>query len=113
MSIEKNKSISGSYVLWVSLLMIVCFGAFIPTIYLKESHKLIEGSKFTSQMLVDNTRQALTTWIDDQIRTIQVIAADPRVVAACESPDDASAVSNAHEYLTFMHEKYPYLENIP
>jgi methyl-accepting chemotaxis protein len=113
MSIEKNKSISGSYVLWVSLLMIVCFGAFIPTIYLKESHKLIEGSKFTSQMLVDNTRQALTTWIDDQIRTIQVIAADPRVVAACESPDDVSAVSNAHEYLTLMHEKYLYLENIP
>ncbi|MCT4592984.1 MAG: sensor domain-containing diguanylate cyclase [Anaeromicrobium sp.] len=66
------------------------------------------GDKITSQ-----TTNALTHWIDHQVRVVKMISKDKRVINACRFPENEGVINEAQEFLQEVHSLYPYYENLP
>ena len=108
-----SRKISSQYLLLlipaISLLFIV-FGA---VIYSFEKPKAIKNNQELAEIIARKTNQALMRWLEEQIRTAQTIARDPRVLDACLSPSDPNKRAAVQAFLTEMHTRHPYYENIP
>ena len=111
--VKPKKRILTTYLLWISLIVILIFAAFIPYLYVQQRNNSINSAKVTNAVITGSTNQALQTWIDDQIRTVKIIAADHRVIEACVNPENPDIVDRAHTFLTHMHAMNPYYENVP
>ncbi|MEA2038804.1 MAG: methyl-accepting chemotaxis protein [Thermodesulfobacteriota bacterium] len=66
-----------------------------------------------ANLIARQTNQALTRWIEEQIRIAKVVANDPRVIDACLYPLDDRIRARTQEFLSEVHKLYPYNENIP
>jgi HAMP domain-containing protein len=108
-----SRKISSQYLLLlipaISLLFIV-FGA---VIYSFEKPKAIKNNQELAEIIARKTNQALMRWLEEQIRTAQTLARDPRVLDACLSPSDPNKRAAVQAFLTEMHTRHPYYENIP
>jgi len=92
------------------VILLIIFGAFS---YSEQKNNIIKDQKILSESLTHNTTAALKIWISEQIRVVQTIAQDPRVINACLDPKDKNTLDKAHLYLKSIHSKYPNYENIP
>ncbi len=111
--IQWSRSISAKYQ-WLLLptmaLVLAAFGLYVA--YL-ERQRAMAANWEMADILTRKTNAALINWIKEQIRLAETIAADPRIVAACREPTNATARAAAQVYLDAMHQRYPYNENLP
>lgn len=107
------RSVAGQYLLWVVPAIVLLLGGFGVLMFRMEREGELRKHEVVARVITDKTNQALRQWIDMQIRLVWLIAADPRVKALCQSPLDPTTRRAAQEYLTEMHQLFPYCENIP
>jgi len=109
----KPRHIATTYMLW--LITATACALFLFSVYLFQQVRDQELVKHDTMadLLTAKTNQALTQWIWEQIRIAQTIAADDRVHALCRQPLDPATRARAQAYLSGMHARYNYCENIP
>ncbi len=105
--------LAATYLLW--LVTAITAALLLFGIYLFEQVHAQELAKHEelAKLLTQNTVQALDRWIDAQVRLSQTIAADERIAALCRAPLDPQVRARAQAFLTGLHRRYPYCENIP
>jgi len=112
-NMNHQKKILVRFLLWslpaVSLFFVLICGI----IYVIESSNQERASRTLGQKTVEEISITLQNWIGDQIRMVQMIAADERVIAAMENPTDPAALQKASAYLKAIHARFPYYENLP
>jgi len=107
------RSIAAQYLLWVLPAILLLLGAFGIVMFRMEREGELRKHEVVVRVITEKTNQALRQWIDMQIQLARLIAVDPRVKALCRSPLDPETRRAAQEYLTQMHQLFPYCENIP
>jgi methyl-accepting chemotaxis protein len=107
------RKISAQYLLLLIPAISLLFITFGVVVYYLGKPEAIKTNHELSEIIAKKTNQALIRWIEEQIRTAQTIAQDPRIVDACVSPTDTKKRSSAQKFLSDMHLRYPYYENIP
>jgi methyl-accepting chemotaxis protein len=110
---KSGKKVLVRFLLWSLPVVSLFFVAVCGIIYSIESRNQEHSSRTTGQKVVEETAIALQNWIADQVRIVQMIAADERVVAAMEHPEDGQAMQSATGYLESIHRRFPYYENLP
>lgn len=111
-----NQSI-GKYsfksIVWISSLVIVLFLLVLFLIYKFEKDFQIESARQLGRQATTHTSMMLESWIQEQVRIVKLIAEDQRVIEACKTPWDKEKVASAHQYLSLIHDRFPYYENVP
>ncbi|MBN1662018.1 MAG: methyl-accepting chemotaxis protein [Deltaproteobacteria bacterium] len=108
-----SRKISAQYLLLLIPAISLLFIIFGIVVYYLEKPQAINANRELAEIIAKKTNQALMRWLEEQIRTAQTIAHDPRIVDVCISPTDADKRSAAQKFLSEMHLRYPYYENIP
>jgi methyl-accepting chemotaxis protein len=113
MSILNSKKVSYRYLRWnvIFLIFFFCLTCFV--IYSIEKNTQVNNIKTLGKQAAKQSANALENWVSDQIRVVNVIAADERIIRACKTPQNEKAVRDAHAFLKTVHEKFPYYENLP
>lgn len=109
----KSRKISTQYLLLLIPAISLLFLAFGIVVYYLGKPEALKTNHELSEIITKKTNNALLRWLEEQIRTAQTIARDPRVVEACLLPDDAQKRADAQKFLSEMHALHPYYENIP
>ncbi|MEE9912635.1 MAG: methyl-accepting chemotaxis protein [Deltaproteobacteria bacterium] len=109
----KSRKISTQYLLLLIPAISLLFITFAVVVYYLGKPEALKTNLELSEIITKKTNQALIRWLEEQIRTAQTIARDPRVVDACAAPLDTQKRAVAQKYLSEMHARYPYYENIP
>jgi len=107
------RNISTQYLLLLIPAISLLFITFGIAVYYLGKPEAMKTNLELSEIIAKKTNQALTRWLEEQIRTAQTIARDPRIVDACASPLDPQKRAAAQKFLSEMHARYPYYENIP
>ncbi len=110
---RKPRKISTQYLLLIIPAISLLFIVFSVTVYFLGKPEAMKTNRELSEVIAKKTNQALMRWLEEQIRTAQIIARDPRVVDACLAPADTQKRAAVQKYLSDMHTLYPYYENIP
>ena len=105
--------ISTQYLLLLIPAISLLFITFAIVVYHLGKPEAMKTNLEISEIIAKKTNQALMRWLEEQIRTAQTIAQDPRIVDACAAPADAQKRAAAQKFLLEMHARYPYYENIP
>ena len=108
-----SRRISAQYLLLLIPAISLLFITFGVVVYYLGKPEALRTNHELSEIIAKKTNQALIRWLEEQIRTAQTIAQDPRIVDACVSPTDAKKRAEAQKFLSNMHLRYPYYENIP
>lgn len=66
-----------------------------------------------SNQLTNQTAQALKVWIDDQIRVVDSISKEKKIIDLCLDPENEEKIELAQNYLEEIHKRYPYYESLP
>ncbi len=107
------RTISTQYLLLLIPAISLLFITFGVVVYYLGRPEALKDNRELGEVIVKKTNQALARWLEEQIRTAQTIAHDPRVVEACAAPDDPKKREEAQKFLLEMHARHPYYENIP
>lgn len=108
-----SKSISTKYLLWLIPIISLSLIFFGSLMFFLEKQQSFKSHDEMAKLIARQTNQALTRWIEEQIRIAKVVANDPRVIDACLHPLDVGIRDRAQEFLSKVHKLYPYNENIP
>ena len=108
-----SRRISAQYLLLLIPAISLLFITFGVVVYYLGKPEALRTNHELSEIIAKKTNQALIRWLEEQIRTAQTIAQDPRIVDACVSPTDTKKREEAQKFLSNMHLRYPYYENIP
>ncbi|MDD5168826.1 MAG: methyl-accepting chemotaxis protein [Syntrophales bacterium] len=107
------RKITAQYLLLLIPAISFLFLTFGIVVYYLGKPEAIKTNHELSEIIAKKTNQALIRWLEEQIRTAQTIAQDPRVIETCLAPTDARKRAAAQKFLSDMHLRYPYYENIP
>jgi len=107
------RKISTQYLLLLIPAISVLFIIFGIVVYYLGKPEAMATNHELAEIVAKKTNQALMRWLEEQIRTAQTIARDPRVIDACASPTDMQKRAVAQQFLSDMHKLHPYYENIP
>ena len=105
--------ISTQYLLLLIPAISLLFITFAIAVYHLGKPEAMKTNLEISEIIAKKTNQALIRWLEEQIRTAQTIARDPRIVDVCATPADTQKRAAAQKFLSEMHARYPYYENIP
>lgn len=97
---------------WGLSILAVFLSILTVTSYLVDKTDQRRIQEETAGHFLDVSGVALENWIGDQVRVVEMIARDERVVAACASPGDPGARDEAIAYMKGIHSLYPYYENM-
>jgi len=107
------RKISTKYLIWLIPIIALAFLFFGFYIYKLMKIESIAINKEISEKLAEEVNRALMVWISEQIKIGKTIAADPRIIKACNYPQNYKIRNNAEDFLNEMHDRFPYNENIP
>ncbi len=107
------RKISTQYLLLLIPAISLLFITFGIVVYYLGKPEAMKTNHELSEIIAKKTNQALIRWLEEQIRTAQVIARDPRIIDTCASPLDMQKRAVAQKFLSDMHKLHPYYENIP
>ena len=113
LSKKTSRKISTQYLLLLIPAIIMLFIIFGIVAYYLGKPEAMKANRELSEIIARKTNQALIRWLEEQIRTAQTIARDPRIVDACAAPLDEQKRASGQKFLSEMHALYPYYENIP
>mgnify|MGYP000844002386 FL=1 len=108
-----SRKISTQYLLLLIPAILLLFLAFGFVAYTLGKPEALKNNYELAEVVTKKTNQALMRWLEEQIRTAQTIARDPRIMAVALSPEDQQKRADAQKFLSEMHARYPYYENIP
>jgi methyl-accepting chemotaxis protein len=108
-----SRKISTQYLLLLIPAISLLFITFAIAVYHLGKPEAMKTNLEISEIIARKTNQALIRWLEEQIRTAQTIARDPRIVDVCATPADPQKRAAAQKFLSEMHARYPYYENIP
>jgi methyl-accepting chemotaxis protein len=108
-----SRKISTQYLLLLIPAISLLFITFGIVVYSLGKPEAMKTNRELSEIIAKKTNQALIRWLEEQIRTAQTIARDPRIIDVCITPSDTQKRSAAQKFLSEMHSRYPYYENIP
>ena len=108
-----NRKIAFRLLKWTIPLLVLFLIALSWVIYVIESNNQEAAMTGIGNQATEQTAIALENWISDQIRMVQMISRDERVVKACENPADQDGVKAAHLFLKSLHGQFPFYENLP
>jgi len=108
-----SRKISTQYLLLLIPAISLLFITFGVVVYYLGKPEAMKTNLELSEIITKKTNQALMRWLEEQIRTAQTIAHDPRIVDVSISPTDPQKRAAAQKYLSEMHARHPYYENIP
>ena len=108
-----SRKISTQYLLLLIPAILLLFLAFGFVAYTLGKPEALKTNYELAEVVAKKTNQALMRWLEEQIRTAQTIARDPRIIAVALSPADPQKRADAQKYLSEMHARHPYYENIP
>ncbi len=108
-----SRKISTQYLLLLIPAILLLFLAFGFVAYTLGKPEALKTNYELAEVVTKKTNQALMRWLEEQIRTAQTIARDPRIMAVTLSPADPQKRADAQKFLSEMHARYPYYENIP
>ena len=108
-----SRKISAQYLILLIPVISLLFLTFGIVVYSLGKPEALKTNRELSEAIAKKTNQALMRWLEEQIRTAQTIARDPRVIEVCLSPTDPQKRSAAQKFLSEMHSQYSYYENIP
>jgi methyl-accepting chemotaxis protein len=108
-----NRKIAFRLLKWAIPLLVLFLIALSWIIYVVESNNQESAMTGIGGQATEQTAIALENWISDQIRMVQMISRDERVVQACENPGDHDRVQAAHLFLKSLHQQFPFYENLP
>jgi methyl-accepting chemotaxis protein len=107
------RKISSQYLLLLIPAISLLFIIFGIVVYYLGKPEAMTANHELAEIVAKKTNQALIRWLEEQIRTAQTIARDPRIIDACVSPTDMQKRASAQQFLLDMHKLHPYYENIP
>ena len=81
--------------------------------YLQEREKRKALFFKESSSVIERTEKTFYNWLDSQIQLAQLLAEDPRLIAACTNPRDEELVDMATRFLLRVHSRFSYYENLP
>ena len=110
---DNTRKISTQFLLILIPAIALLFIAFGIAVYHLSKPEALKTNHELAEIVAKKTNQALIRWLEEQIRTAQIIARDPRVIDACRAPADLQKRAAAQKYLSEMHTLHPYYENIP
>jgi methyl-accepting chemotaxis protein len=110
---KTSRKISTQYLLLLIPAIALLFIIFGIVAYYMGKPEAMKANRELSEIIARKTNQALIRWLEEQIRTAQTIARDPRIIDACAAPLDVQKRAAAQKFLSEMHALYPYYENIP
>ena len=113
LSKKTSRKISTQYLLLLIPAIALLFIIFGIVAYYLGKPEAMKANRELSEIIARKTNQALIRWLEEQIRTAQTIARDPRIIDACVAPLDEQKRAAAQKFLSEMHALYPYYENIP
>ena len=113
LSKKTSRKISTQYLLLLIPAIIMLFIIFGIVAYYLGKPEAMKANRELSEIIARKTNQALIRWLEEQIRTAQTIARDPRIIDACAAPLDEQKRVSGQKFLSEMHALYPYYENIP
>ena len=108
-----SRKISTQYLLLLIPAISLLFITFGIVVYYLGKPEAMKTNLELSEIIAKKTNQALSRWLEEQIRTAQTIASDPRIIDVCASPSDPQKRLAAQKFLLEMHARHPYYENIP
>ncbi len=108
-----SRKISTQYLLLLIPAILLLFLAFGFVAYYLGKPEALRTNRDLAEVVTKKTNQALMRWLEEQIRTAQTIARDPRIIAVTLSPADPQKRTDAQKFLSEMQARYPYYENIP
>lgn len=93
--------------------MAIGFLTFGSIIYLYERQQTQSNQTAVAHRLNGQSNMALRIWLEDQVKIVEQIAHDQRIITACANPGDEAARQQATEYLMGLFKLYGYFENLP
>lgn len=108
-----TRKIASQYLLLLIPAISLLFAIFGVLVYYLGQPEAISANRELAEIVAKKTNQALIRWIEEQIRTAQIISHDPRIVEFCAAPTDLQKRETAQKFLLEMHKLHPYYENIP
>ncbi|MBP7340976.1 MAG: methyl-accepting chemotaxis protein [Smithellaceae bacterium] len=110
---DKTRKISTQFLMILIPAIALLFVAFGLVVYYLSKPEALKTNHELAEIVAKKTNQALIRWLEEQIRTAQIIARDPRIIDVCLAPADPQKRAEAQKYLSDMHALHPYYENIP
>lgn len=110
---KNTRKITTQYLLLLIPAIALLFITFGIVVYYLGKPQAMKANHELSEIIARKTNQALIRWLEEQIRTAQTIARDPRIMDTCADPLDEQKRSAAQKFLSEMHTLHPYYENIP
>jgi methyl-accepting chemotaxis protein len=110
---KNTRKITTQYLLLLIPAIALIFITFGIVVYYLGKPQAMKANHELSEIIARKTNQALIRWLEEQIRTAQTIARDPRIIDTCADPMDEQKRVAAQKFLSEMHALHPYYENIP
>lgn len=110
---KNTRKITTQYLLLLIPAIALLFITFGIVVYYLGKPQAMKANHELSEIIARKTNQALIRWLEEQIRTAQTIARDPRIMDTCADPLDEQKRAAAQKFLSEMHAMHPYYENIP
>ena len=110
---KNTRKITTQYLLLLIPAIALLFITFGIVVYYLGKPQAMKANHELSEIIARKTNQALIRWLEEQIRTAQTIARDPRIMDTCADPLDEQKRAAAQKFLSEMHALHPYYENIP
>ena len=95
------------------LIIILVFIVFLIVVINVEKAIAIKQITETGKTITNSTTVMLKSWLSEQLKLLDMISKDERVVNACKYPDDPNVVKKANELLLSVYNKFGYYENLP
>lgn len=80
-------------------------------LYAQKQHIMLNINELGNNYTVQAS-DALTSWVENQVKWGKVIVKDPRIVEACLHPENSEILARATDYLRNIHEEVDFYENL-
>lgn len=110
--LEYRTKISTRYLVYIIPILLTVFVALSYIFFNIERNIQYQSTREFNEKILVQANKTLQYWIDDQLSTVRLIAADPRVIEACSDPTNPELVNQANMFLRSVQEQNKFYENI-
>ncbi len=109
---QRRSSVVQRFLLFTLPVVIVILAVLTVFNYNRLSTIQLDLKTEVGNTTTESVKQALLTWVLDQVDIVRAIAVDDRAAAVIADPEDSDVYSEARAWLTEFVAQFPYMENI-
>ncbi|BBE30806.1 hypothetical protein OSSY52_09470 [Tepiditoga spiralis] len=95
------------------IIIILIFIVFLIGVINIEKKAAINQITEMGKTITNNTSSMLKSWLSEQLKLLNTLSKDERIINACKYPDNPIFVKKANELLFSIYNNYEYYENLP